>query len=69
MAFEPVFEKINFNRRKGNVSDQIKAECRTGVLSDNVSEVLSVSAWATVGTHDNVGGQIRYGGNFLSFVR
>lgn len=71
MAFEPIFEKINFNRKKGNVSDQIKAECRTGVLSDNVSEVLSVSAWATVTSHDNVGGQIRYGGRvifYLSYV-
>ena len=36
MPFEPVFEKINYCKRKGILTDRIKVECRTDVPAESV---------------------------------
>ena len=68
MAFEPVFETINFNLGQKNLSEQIKVECKTEIPSDCVAGILNVGAWATVSETDVDGGKIGYGGKVIFFI-
>lgn len=71
MAFEPIFETININNRRGIIEGQIKAECKTDVSADTVSKVLNVSAFANAFCGDVASGEIKYGGRvvfYLSYV-
>ena len=67
MALEPVYETINFNCKKCELKEQIKVECGA-VSSEDVSSVLSVSAWANVNETEAKDGQINYSGRATFFI-
>ena len=48
MSIEPEFTKINLNSKKGALCEQLKIEAKTEVSTDQVAEVLSISAFATI---------------------
>ena len=68
MAFEPVFERINFNCKKKSISEQIRAECKAEVSTDDVSSVLNVSAWAVILERDVENGAVNYGGKVIFYI-
>ena len=68
MAFEPVFERINFNCKKKSISEQIRAECKAEVSTDDVSSVLNVSAWAVILESDVENGAVNYGGKVIFYI-
>lgn len=68
MPFEPVFETINVNLRKGTLTDQIKVECRTDIPTEAVSKIINVSAFPYVGRTETADGQLRYGGKIVFFI-
>ncbi len=67
MALEPIYETINFNCKKCELKEQIKVECGA-VASEEVSSVLSVSAWASVNESEVKEGQISYSGRAVFFI-
>ena len=68
MAFEPVFEKINFNCKKKSVSEQIRAECKADISTEEVSSVLNISAWAVILESDVENGGVNYGGKVIFYI-
>lgn len=65
---EPVFEKINFNQREGEVEEQIKTECKTDVPSDSVAGVLAVSPWVTLNDSETGDGKVFYSGKIIFYI-
>ncbi|MBQ3115960.1 MAG: DUF3794 domain-containing protein [Clostridia bacterium] len=68
MAFEPVYEQINYNLEQGNVKEQIKVEARTDVLSEEVQKVLSVNAFIAMGDCQTANGKAEYNGAVTFFI-
>jgi hypothetical protein len=68
MSIEPVFEKIKFNSERKNLKQQIRLDCRADVPSDEISNLLSVTAWAIVSENDISGGQVRFGGKAIFYI-
>lgn len=68
MPFEPVFEKINYCKRKGILTDRIKVECRTDVPAESVERVLNVSAAQCMGGGTAAEGKLDYGGKITFFI-
>ena len=68
MPFEPVFEKINYCKRKGILPDRIKVECRTDVPAESVERVLNVSAAQCMGGGTATEGKLDYGGKITFFI-
>lgn len=65
---EPVYEKINYSVKSGVVTEQIKAESKTEILSESVKAILNVWAWSTVNDCEISDGKIRYGGRVIFYV-
>ncbi len=65
---EPVFEKINYNQRVGEVKEQIKVEVKTNVRSEDVSGVLSVSPWVSVNESEVENAKLNYGGKIIFYI-
>ncbi len=68
MPFEPVFETINVNKRKGNLTDQIKVECRTEISCEAVSKIINVSSFPQVVRTEVNDGQLKYDGKLTFFI-
>ena len=68
MAFEPVFEKISFNCIKKSVSEQIKAECKVEISTEEISSIVNVSAWAVITESSLENGVAEYGGKAVFYV-
>ncbi len=68
MAIEPIYEKITLSGKRIVESEQIKAECKTAVATDGVSEVLSVSALAVTLSCDTQDGQIKHDGRAVFYI-
>ena len=68
MAFEPVFEKISFNCIKKSVSEQIKAECKVEIPTEEISSIVNVSAWAVITESSLENGVAEYGGKAVFYV-
>lgn len=71
MSFEPEFTKINLSSEKGALCEQLKVEVKTEISTDEVAEVLSISAFATVLENQVDNGAVDYGGKvifYLSYV-
>ncbi len=68
MKIEPIFEKIKFNCEKKQFHQQIRLDCKSDVAVEDISSVLSVTAWAVVSESDISGGQIRYGGKAIFYI-
>ncbi len=68
MAIEPIFERINLSGKRRLESEPIKAECKTGVMTDGVSEVLSVSAFAVTLNNGMDDGKISCDGRAVFYV-
>lgn len=68
MSFEPIFETINVNCKKFEIFEQIKADCRSEIPTEEVDKVLSVSAW--VGAVESVvsNGGISYSGKIIFYI-
>ena len=67
MALEPIYETINLNCKRCELKEQIKVECGA-VATEEVSRVLSVSAWASVNENEVNDGQISYSGKATFFI-
>lgn len=68
MSFEPVFETINLSCKKFELLEQIKAECRSDVPSEEVSTVLNVSAWVSAIEHQVMDGALSYVGKVIFYI-
>lgn len=71
MAFEPNFETIDINCKKGIAEGQIKAESKCDVSVETISKILNVSAFAGIEEKEITEKQIKYGGKvtfYVSFV-
>lgn len=68
MSFEPVFETINLTKRKENLTDQIKVECRTEISCESISKIINVSALANVLETESQSGSVKYGGKITFFI-
>ncbi len=68
MSFEPVFETISINCKKFEILEQIKADCRTEIPAEEVSAVLSVSAFASVSDSQIQDGQLNYFGKVVFYI-
>ena len=65
---EPVFEKINYNQRVGEVKEQIKVEVKSNVRSEDVFSVLSVSPWVSVNESEVENAKLNYGGKIIFYI-
>ena len=65
---EPVFEKLNFNQRVGELKEQIKVDCKTQISSESVSGVLAVSPWVTADVSEVFGEKVKYGGKVIFYI-
>ena len=68
MPFEPVFEDINLNRRKGIIKEHIKVECKTEVPAVNVAKILNVTSRAVVTRSEVMDKEIYYEGKSTFFI-
>ena len=68
MSFEPEFTKINLNSKKGSLCEQIKVSAKTEILAEEISSVLSVSAFSTVLESEVDGGAVHYGGRVIFYI-
>ncbi len=68
MSFEPVFETINLSCKKFELLEQIKAECRSEIPSEEVSTVLNVSAWVSAIEHQVMDGALSYVGKIIFYI-
>ena len=68
MSFEPVFETININCKKFEILEQIKADCRTEIPTEEVGTVLSVSAFASVSDNQIQDGRLNYFGKVVFYI-
>ena len=65
---EPVFEKISFNKREPKIQEQIKIECKTLVVAQEVSSVISISPFAFVEKGEISNGKVKYSGKALFYI-
>lgn len=68
MAFEPVYEQINYSLEQGESKEQIKVEARTDVLSEEVKKVLSVNTFVAIGDCQTIEGKAEYNGAVTFFI-
>lgn len=68
MVFEPEFEKIKYTCKKQLLKEQIKTECKTDVIAEDLASVLNVTAWAVITENDLSSGQVEYGGKVMFYV-
>ena len=68
MTFEPVYEKIKLNSERKKLCKQIRLDCKSEVSAEEVSSVLSVTAWAVITESEIQNGQIRYGGKTIFYI-
>jgi hypothetical protein len=64
----PKFEKIDYDIFKGKIKDQIKAECKAEVRSDEIERVLSVSCFAFAEQTEVLDNKLCYGGKALFYI-
>ena len=65
---EPVFEKISFDQIIDCEKEQIKVNCKTGVLSEDVEKVLSVCPCSFVSSGEVGQGALKYGGKITFYL-
>ena len=65
---EPIFETIKVNDKKGECEGQVRVECKTDVLCEDVSKILSVTT--TLGTcqGEELDGKLKYNGRVVFYV-
>ena len=68
MAFEPKYNEINFNLSVGEVKEQIKTECKADVLTESVSKILNVWAFAVITESSVDNGKIKYKGRTVFYT-
>lgn len=68
MSFEPEYTKINLNSKKGCLCEQIKVDAKTDILCEDISSVLSVSAFPTVMESQAENGEVSYGGRVIFYI-
>lgn len=68
MAFEPVFDSLGINVRRGKVTDRIKAECRTDIPADGIKRIINISSFAAILHTEAAEGKIEYGGRIAFFI-
>ncbi len=68
MAFEPVFETIDYNSKKKDAVEQIKIDCKTDVLSESVGGILNVGTWVSITDKEVSDGGISYGGKINFYI-
>ncbi len=62
MPQEPIYDSITFNELGEQLSETVKVENKTDVISEDVKKVLCVSAVSSVSTSDVIDGKISFGG-------
>ena len=65
---EPVFEKISFDQIIDCEKEQIKVNCKTGVLSEEVEKVLSVSPFCFASSSDAGNSSLKYSGKTTFYL-
>ena len=68
MLIEPEFTKINITSKKGLLCEQLKIDCKTEISTEDVMEVLSISAFATIVESQVGDGVVDYGGKVVFYV-
>lgn len=68
MSFEPVFETVTLSGKKCEVSDRVKAECRTDVSNENVVKIINVSAYSVIKESEVNGDKIKFTGKTYFYV-
>lgn len=68
MPFEPFYENLAACRQTVKTEEKIKAECRTEIPSESVSDVLNVSARAVITDKERTEGGVGYSGKVTFFV-
>ena len=68
MLIEPEFTKINITSKKGLLCEQLKIDCKTEISTEDVVEVLSISAFATIVESQVGDGVVDYGGKVVFYV-
>ncbi len=68
MSFEPNFEKINYNGKINEQFQQIKVECKTDILSENVKKIIGISSKADITRKDKEENKIIFGGKTSFYV-
>ncbi len=68
MAIEPIFEKVLISGKSRAQGEVVKAECKTMVSTDTVSEVLSVTANAFALGVEEKDGQIKCDGRAILYI-
>lgn len=68
MTFEPVYEKIKLNCARKKLCKQIRIDCKTELSSEEISSVLTVTAWSVITESEIQNGKIHYGGKTVFYI-
>ena len=68
MAFEPVYEKIKVTCERKKLCEQLRLDCKSEVPSEEVSSILSVTAWAVITENEVANGQVNFGGKVIFYI-
>ena len=68
MPIEPVFEKISAKEKAGDITCQVKVECRTDVPANSVERVLNDNACVSVALGEVVSGKAEFTGKSTFFI-
>lgn len=68
MAIEPIYEKINLNERRKFYSEPVKCTVKTALSTDDVKEVLCVTATPAVYGNETTNGAVTFNGKAVFFV-
>ena len=68
MAFEPVFETINYTCAKKVLTEQLKIEAKADTVAEEIASILNVSAFTTINYAKADDGKIDYAGRVIFYI-
>jgi len=65
---EPIFEKISYEQRLKEVSQQIKVECKSSLNSEEIANILVVSPFVSVKPNENSENKSKFEGKISFYI-
>ena len=65
---EPIYEKLNYCQKVSEIKEQVSLSAKSGVNSQEIESVLSVSPFVVIDSVETLQGKIKYSGRINFFV-